>query len=109
MLNQLLEPESAQQFLSENLPLFRSQNGHRLASLRLRGTYADASGGSSNTIWGSRRRVLTALRCASSPATIQIGKICPASLADFDGTGSLPVRVNRYWSRAGWTGPRKAC
>ena len=36
MLRQLLEPESAQQFLSQNLPLFRKQSGHRLTSLRLR-------------------------------------------------------------------------
>ncbi len=36
MLRQLLEPQSAQTFLSQNLPLFRKQSGHHLTSLRLR-------------------------------------------------------------------------
>lgn len=39
MLKQLLEPESARQFLSENLPLFRKQSGHHLDSVRLRGIH----------------------------------------------------------------------
>ena len=36
MLRQLLEPESARQFLSQNLPLLREQSGHHLTTLRLR-------------------------------------------------------------------------
>ncbi len=36
VLERLLDPQSAKRFLSENLPLFRKQDGNRLVSVRLR-------------------------------------------------------------------------